>query len=397
MADGIIFKQAATILNELCADAQGRTANISTTPRNLSEFISMAELTLSTGLDPVLKSISTVIGRTIFSARPYNGKYDFIQRDTDEFGYITRKLTPIFYDSATDQTEYDAMPADGNSVDQWKIKRPKTVQTCFVKANQWQVQEPTVFEEQLNVAFHDPAELLRFLAAQAIEVKNDIAQHGDAIARACITNMMGAIKNTNATCIINLLTEYNAKTALELTAQTVYQPQNWPAFCGFMAKRIMDISDEFTNRDELYHVNLDGIGGKILRNTPKDRQRFIMLEDFKSSISHMAMPFTFNKEFLDVVPNTTFSYWQSPRDKTRINVTPAQINTSGSFEAGAAVNMNNIVGMLYDVDAMYINIYKRSTRRTPVNAAAEYFNTFHHMAERWANDTTEKAVVFVLA
>lgn len=393
MPDGLIFNQAATILNQISADVQGRTA--SSTVRDLSDFVSVAQTTLAAGTEAVTNSISALISRTIFSERPYAGKYDLIQRTAEEFGFFERKLTPIFYDSASDLPEYNALPADGQSVDQWKIKRPKTMQTMFTKANMWQLQEPTIFEDQLNAAFRSPEELLQFMAMQATAVQNEITQHGEAAAIACITNMIGATNNRLNANVIKLLTEYNDLTGLALTAETVYQPDNWPGFVGYYVKRIMDVSDSMANRSSMWHMSPTGT--TVLRHTPKAEQRMLMLSTFNNSVTHMALPFAYNENFLKVVPNAIVPYWQNARVPSDVNVTPAQMSTTGSIETGAAARLTNVVAVLFDKDALFFNIMKRSTRRTPINAAADYSNIFHNMVERWANDQTENFVVFSMS
>ena len=65
MATGYTFAQIATILNQIVADAQGRTADISAAPRDMSQFVAMAESGLSVGTDPIMTSISTVINRSV--------------------------------------------------------------------------------------------------------------------------------------------------------------------------------------------------------------------------------------------------------------------------------------------------------------------------------------------
>ena len=182
MANSYTFDQIATILNQIVADAQGRTADIATTPRDTSQFITMAQTALSVGTDPIMHSISQLINRSIFVARPYKSSFDILKWDNVTWGNAVRKLTPIFNDAAIENPEFDDTPADGASVDQWKIKKPKTLQTNFIGAEQWQVQEPTVHVDQLNSAFRGPDELMQFLSMQRTAVLNEIEQEEEQLA-----------------------------------------------------------------------------------------------------------------------------------------------------------------------------------------------------------------------
>ena len=131
MANSYSFNQISTILNSLVADAQGRTPNIATTPRNTAEFVTMATNAISAGTDPIMNSVMQLVNRTVFAYRPYTRKFQLLDVDGIEYGNTVRKITPVFTDGAQNQPQYNNQPADGSSSDQWTIKRPKTLQTIF--------------------------------------------------------------------------------------------------------------------------------------------------------------------------------------------------------------------------------------------------------------------------
>ena len=83
------FKQAATLLNDLRKQVTGQT---SIAPADTSEFVSVGQTLLQAGYDPLLNAITQVIGRTIFSVRPYRRKFAGIEVDSMKWGSITRKL-----------------------------------------------------------------------------------------------------------------------------------------------------------------------------------------------------------------------------------------------------------------------------------------------------------------
>ena len=167
MANDLTFNQIATILNSICQQATGQ-AQI--TPTNTSDFVAVATTILKAGYEEVYKAIGTVLGRTIFSTRPYYAKLRGMQVSDSMFKLHTRKLQlsdnsfddnlsvkwPITYD-----VSQSPPLGDGESVDMQKIKKAKPLQTNFYGMNTFQ-DHYTIFDHQIDVAFSTPEELGMF-------------------------------------------------------------------------------------------------------------------------------------------------------------------------------------------------------------------------------------------
>lgn len=394
MANSYDFHQAASILNFLTADAQGKTANIATTPRNTSEFVTMGTTALAMGTDPIMHSINQLINRTITSWRPYTRKFSLLDVSDVEFGNAVRKLTPIFTQQAENQPMYNDIPADGQSVDDWTIKRPKTVQMNFIGAEQWEVQAPTVFIDQLKSAFRSPDDLMMFMTAQAGEVQNEIEQQHEVLARGTVANMIGATNVNNAASVVHLVTEYNAATGLNLTATSVMQPANFAAFIEWAFARIQNISDQLEERSTKWHVNL--YDASIVRHTPKPEQRLLMYSPALNQVQNIVRTGLYNNNLLTLAPHEGVTFWQNLNQPDQINVTPKYMDVDGTVKTGAAQAIDGIFGVLYDRNAMGVNIISDGVDTTRVNAKARYYNTFHHFVRRFYADQTENFVVFLL-
>lgn len=394
MANSYTFDQIATILNQIVADAQGRTADIATTPRDTSQFVTMAQSALAVGTDPIMHSISQLINRSIFVARPYKSALNILKWDNVTWGNAVRKFTPIFDDGAIENPEFDNAPADGASADQWKVKKPKTIQTNFIGAEQWQVQEPTVFEDQLNNAFRGPDELAQFLSMQRTAVLNEIEQEEEQLARMTISSFVASKISADSTNVIHLLTEYNAATGLTLTSTTVYQPGNFEAFIRWTSARMREIGMMMKERSVKFHQNLTGIN--IMRHTPTEYQRCIIYSKAIGQIDSMVRNSLFN-DWLALPNHTEINFWQNINQPDAINITPPVMSATGAIsKASAPVSKTNIFAVLYDRDAMGYSIFNQGMNQTPINAKARYYNTFHHFVKRYMIDMTENGVVFLL-
>lgn len=385
------FDQISTVLNQIVQDATGRT-----TPaviRDTKDFVTVAETALSAGTDPIMNSISQMIARTVISVRPYVASTRLLDTSALTYGNVVRKLTPIFNDSAENQPMFNAQPADGQSTDHYKIKRPRALETRFSGFSQWMVQAPTVFEEQLRTAFTGPDELSRFLAAQMTAVMNDIESQKEALARNTIANFIGGKLARNTTAQIHLLTEYNNLTGESFTVADIYKPANFTPFIKWLYSRIADISGLMEIRSVDWHEPLTGY--TILRHTPKEAQKLLMYNNLLEQIKTMALSGIYHENLLDMKNAAGIEYWQNVKDRTSINVSAAYTAADGT-RATADVTKANVVGILYDREAMGINVNLESVNVTPMNAAGKYYNTFYHFARRYYNDITENAVIFLL-
>ena len=222
-----------------------------------------------------------------------------------------------------------------------------------------------------------------------------ITQDEENIRRMCLANFIGGIYYTSPGSVINLLTEYNAFTGLELTAQTVYQPANYKAFIQWASARIMNVSDELRQRGYRWHKNLTGVN--IPRHTPREFQKFIMFSPEYRRIENSALADTWHNEYIKGFDGfEAVNFFQNPDYPNQISVTPSIIDNSGEYQKADAIIVSNIFGMIFDRDAMGQTRINEWAQATPINPRGGYSNMFWHYTNRWYNDFTENAVLFTL-
>ena len=394
------FEQIATVLNSIVHQATGQSV---ITPTNTAEFVSVANTALSLGNDVVMNAISSVLSRTIFSIRPYSAKFVGLEKDLPRWGAYMRKLSIADSDWADDEAykypvTYDASEnpptGDGGVVDQWKIKKPNVLQTNFYGASVFG-DHITIFEEQLETAFRSPDELGSFLSMIMTNLSNRIEMSRDAVARGLVANMIGALVTENdANRVVHLLTEYNAQTGLTLTAQSVYAPENFPAFMKWVYARIAQISDLMTENSLMYQTVITG--KPVLRHTPMQNQKVYLYSPARHQIDARVLADTFHDNYLRYADVESVNYWQSIKTPDAVNVSPVYTSKSGAVVNGEAVSKAGIFGLIFDEDAMGYAILDRRMVPTVVNASGLYRNIFIHAKEKVFMDNTEKAVVLLL-
>ena len=387
--NAMAFEDAAAILNNIRKQVTGETA---AAPINTSQFISVANTVLQAGYDPVMGAITQMVSRTIFSIRPYNRKFGGIKMDSEQWGAIVRKLAIADSDWETD-THFNLV--DGQAVDHYVVKKPPVVQMNFYGANTFE-RHVTIFKNQLDSAFSGPNEFGRFMAMVTQNISDMIEQNHESIARMTVGNFVGA-KVSQSNGVIHLLTEYNAETGANppLTATTVYAPENFGNFMKWMYARVATLTGLMTERSQEFQINVTG--KEINRHTPYQDQKVYLYAPLLNGMNARVLAETFHDDFLEYADVEAVNYWQSIESPMALNVTPSYMGADGLIvTAQEAQSITNLVGVIFDRDALGYTTVNNWSATTPLNAKGGYWNTFHHFTERWYNDFTEKGLVLLL-
>ena len=380
------FEDASAILNNIRMQVTGET---SIAPVNTSEFVSVATTLLQAGYDPVLNAITQMVSKTIFSIRPYNRKFGGIKMDSEQWGAIVRKLSIADKDFDQD-VRFELV--DGQSIDMYKVNKPNVLQTNFYGQNVFE-KNYTIFKDQLDNAFSGPAEFGRFMSMVVQNISDMIEQAHESIARMTIANFVGG-KKVADNGVIHLLTEYNTETGLSLTATSVFAPTNFGDFIKWMYARVATLTGLMTERSVEYQINVTG--KEISRHTPYEYQKVYLYAKLLNDMNARVLADTFHYDFIEYADVEAVNYWQSIETPMAINVTPSYMNTEGNIVTAESQSITNLVGVIFDQDALGMTTVNEWSATTPLNAKGGYWNTFHHFTERWYNDFTEKGIVLLL-
>jgi hypothetical protein len=376
------------ILNALHSQATGRNA---VAPVNTSDFVSMATATLAAGTEPVYNAMMQMVGRTIYSVRPYDRKFD-ITRTNDEYGAIKRKIS--YGDKDLQAASPAWTPVDGATVDPWIINKTPILETHFYGSAVYQ-DTVTHFEDQIKVAMSSPAELGSFLSGEMTHLSNKYEQWLEEQNRAAVANFIGAkYAKNNQYSIIHLITEYNALSGESLDAQTAWAPGNVEPFFRWVRARINTLSRMMSERSAMFQEQIGTY--QINRHTPAEFQKIYLRADALDIIDAMVNTVTYHDEPLAYADVQGVSYWQGINQPDEINVTPSSIDSTGAVITESAQNVTKIFGLMFDRDAIASNVYMYQTNTTPLNARGLYFNTVLNSRLQYLNDLTEKAIILLL-
>lgn len=382
------IQDAYALIAELHLQATGRKV---LTPVSTVDFISVAQATLANGYEPVLNAISQVIGRTLVAVRPYDRKFKGLETSAERWGGIIRKLSfadrdPISNPSFT--------LTEGAAVDQFVVRKPVVLETRYVGSDLWQGQY-TITTKQLELAFSGPEEFARFMSGLMTHFANEREQWLEEMSRITLANFMGALHILGTGHVIHLLTEYNTATGLTLTATTVRQPANFPAFAKWCYARVNTLSRMMTERSQLFQQVITGY--PILRHTPVEDQRIFLDADLMSHMEAEVLADTYHDNYLTLADTEAVSFWQNIQSPNSISVTPVYVDATGAVVTNAANQaVSNVVGVMFDRDAVGYNIYQDTLDASPYNAKGQYYNLFNNVRIQYQNDVTEKGILLLL-
>lgn len=389
MANDLTFTQTSTILNSIVSQATGQTALTAT---DTSSFVNVGQLALKAGYDNTLQAISQVLSKTVFANRAYEGKFKSLEVSNQRYGNHMRKLK--LADGTFENDETIAL-TDGQTLDQWIIKKPEVVQLNWYGYSGYQ-DHVTMFKNQLDVAFSGPEEFAQFITMVMTNMDNRLIQARENMARNTVSNLIqGTIALNRTESVVHLVTEYNAYAGTSLTAATVMQPANFVPFTKWMFARIRTISDFMTERTSLYHTNITG--KETNQNTPYSDQILYLNSQIMRNVDASVLSGVFSPEYLKMPTHEVINFWQSIQSPTSITSTPSYMNASGAVvNAESAVATTGVIGVLFDREAAGYTVRLQTALPTPLNPRGLYSNMWYHEQYAYWNDFGENCVVLKL-
>ena len=406
----------------LTAIARQATGQASLAAVNSSSFVSVGETVLATGMENTYNALSYVLNRLIVASRPYSAKLRIM--DAGESGIFSNRMRKISYFSQdalpdgahntqlwTNQAQgfTNGQNPDGNGDAQsvksmWEQHQAMPYEANFGGSSVWQ-DCITMYDVQVQKAFRDQAEFARFVAGYLQEHANDIEQQREAFNRMTLLNKIGMtydMANVMPGSVKNLTKEFNdfygtAYTSAQLRSTYLKD------FLAFMVATFKEDSDFMTERSAQRHYaatkTVDGVSYSILRHTPRDRQRLMLFAPLFRKAEALVLPEIFNPNYLNIDKQyEPITYWQSELKRESISITPAVYDPSdGTQKAGAAVALDYVVGMLYDVDGMMTDFQLQRSDSTPLEARKLYRNVWNSFERNAINDPTENTILYIMA
>lgn len=332
--------------------------------------------------DIYLNNLARRIGLTIDGYRVYTNKFSDFRRNNMQWGGIVQKLYAAMPEAVTDPA-WEIGHMDGQSVDQYIINNPRVSQKFFEKESPYSFFITTA-TEMLRDAFLGPAGANQLMSYVFGQVQNRIELTHEELGRLCLATFM---VSTASTQVINLLTIYN-----NLSGKSIANAKEALFDRDFLRWTIGFISEMSDNMEEM-SVLFNGDG--VHRFTPMNRQRFVALSRYVHQMQTVVQYEAFNLNLVTKAPNIALASWQAQKSGTSVTYGAWDWDTISTININGKT-MTNVLGIIYDYEAMGTFRQWQRTATTPENASGLYYNTFWHEKPLWFNDHSENALVFTI-
>ena len=427
MARRLNATDAYLIMRNLVKQATGQESTLQT--NDLSGYISSGEKVMATGLENTLEALSIVLGRTIIAIRPYKGRASLI-RETDLDLYKTRLRKISYYsdqplpagswntDLFPKNLEYGRGAGQGEKVDDqyvatksmWEQHPVIPLEMNFAGFDTWD-DAITIYKNQLKLALRDPQEMANYLNGQMISKGNDQELVKEAFDNLNLTGYMGALfaaeKVLNNGMAVNMTAEYNNHYGTTYTSEqlrTTYLKEFNAFFTSFVKTMIDDFERLTAKRHWVVPKQFpDETVHGILRATKRKDIKMVMYDPFWKLCEATVFSEVFNEQYLTFDNFESFTYWQTdaPGLQAKISLYPALPDITGTHSGaqykGDKVEIDYVLGCIFDKDACVTAHDLKDADATPLEARKKFYNIWWNFRKNAIQDLTEQGVLLYMA
>lgn len=401
------IKDAYQVMNSLARQA---TAQSDIAVTDHTSFIDAGTKTLATGTENVLNTIARTIASVIMQTRPYKGKFSLISATFDQFN--TRKAKISFYSddnspSGAFNTDLNTNIATGNvessgAGSMWEQKLPRVVERFFLSEAAWDKFYTTPLV-QLQNAFNDEGTFVAFMNGVLTEINNDIESTIEARNRSIVADRVAGVylQHKNGVLgdetVVNMTKYFNDTCGTSYTTKQIVE-NHLTELLELWASKIKIDSDRLEERTKKYHdpmtITENGTDYNVLRHTPKGSQKMFYFKEFFNQARARVLPEIFNPNLIPETNGEGVTYWQSSKDADRMKIKCKPALPDGGVSENVELDM--VLGLLFDTDAMGTINQFEGAYTTPVNARHLYTNTFYHWKFGSIQDYTENSIIYIM-
>ena len=418
MARTLTPRDAHALVNLITAELTGQNGSIQKVTTD--NFVSVGEEIMAMPKENVYNAISMVLLRTLIAARSVDEdltimnalnsgvyssrmrKISFLSKWAKASGDFNTQLYTNLAAGFTNGQNPDSNGDPQSTKSQWEQCPIVPMELNFGGSSTWE-HGLTWYKDQAKNAFTSESDFLRFWDGALVENANDIKREKSSYRRAILLNFIAGLYDLSAsgTKVINLTKAFNDKYGTSYTTaqlRTTYYKE----FLAFFVSTFKTVSRQMEKSSVNFHLQysqtINGETYNLLRHTPKSRQRVILYEPMFIDAEAQVLPEIFNPQLLDI--DTQYEgllWWQNENVPEAIDVVPSIPDTSNGVQiTGTRVQLDHVVGLIYDEDAMMTDFQLDDVNTTNLEARKRFRNTWYSMARNGLNDFSEKACLFVM-
>lgn len=409
------IKDAHQIMRSLAMQATGRQ---DITVVNHADFINAGRDTFATGYDNVLESIAMMVKDVFIIGRPYEGKFKLTTKMSNEpfnpnFGKIHfyTKYNEAEGGFNTDlytniKDGYDNGTNGGQSApNMWVQNMPKVIEQFFYSSAAWQ-KRVTIPIAQMQRAFDDEGTFVRFMNVYAINVQNEINTYIENEARALVASRIAGVKYLvdngilGPECAVDMTAYFQDETNQNYTDEEILKEHQTEFLELFMSKWKID-SNRLEEESAFYHdsrkITEDGVDYWILDHTPKSAQRMYYTSEIFDKAKARVLPTIFGPDFIPANQGEAVGFWQSNKEGERYKIVAKPAIPNQPVEELDTVEIDNVLGIIFDEEALLTQIQFEAMYSSPIEAAKLYKNDIYHFMKGHYSDYLCNSIIYYMS
>lgn len=354
---------------------------------NTSTLVALGDAVLRSDLnkDKFVNVLFDRIGLVLVDTRVYKAQDSNVIKRELEFGCAMQK---IHVEPVEAQANPEWLIGDQNFIPEYApVIKPDVRQKIFHDLVTYET-GVTVPDNILKTAFTSEIKMASFIVAIMNALENGIELAKERATDLTRATMIAYCLKNGGVNAINLLPAYNATLPTGATPLTTKaQFDNDEKALAFGAKTMALTSDRLTRMNKLF--NNEGFA----RFTPKEYQKFDVLNTFDYDIKYGVRPVVYNEKFIQIPGYSLVPYWMgSGTTYADADISAVKISDSD----GTVADQSGVVGVMYDEEACGVNIFGEESAFDR-NDHAHYTTHYRQMSAQYFVDTSEQCVVFYIA
>ena len=385
-----------SIVNAARAQALGGGSNEAIASLDLKDIVDAGgDETVIGSREAFTKALINVLVKNWFTDTSYRSSYtDPFFEDSARFGAITQMIS-VEVPAVKASSQWTAVTSGTTTVGTYTLYLPIVDTKYYRKSDSWEI-PIAITGNQWNTAFKSEDELRSFVSYILMMVDNALVVHLENMTNMNRNNFIiekykaaTAVSPTPGVHVVDLLGGFVAAHGDATKDFSVADFLDSQEALIYAAEQIALYSDYIGRMSEMFNLE------NKARFTPDDRKVLQVLSAFEKRMQFHALSDVYHDELASLPGHQSVPYWQGFGNGGTWSEVSKIIGKPTSYTTGNATTVSNVVAFLADKWSIMHTIVEHRVA-AKVFEPEDIVQYYYQFTDRYLNDLTQNAIVFVL-
>lgn len=385
-----------SIINAARAQALGGGSTEAVASLDLKDIVDAGgDATVIGSREAFTKALINVLVKNWFTDTSYRTQYsDPFFEDSARFGAITQMIS-VEVPAVKASSQWTSITSGSTTVGTYTVYLPVVDTQYYGKSDSWEI-PIAITGNQWNTAFKSEDELRGFVSYVLMMIDNALVVHLENMSNMNRNNFIiekykaaTAISPEDGVHVVDLLGGFVAAHGNPAQDFSVADFLDSQEALIYAAEQIALYSDYIGRMSTMFNI------GNKARFTPDDRKVLQVLSAFEKRMQFHALSDVYHDELAALPGHQSVAYWQGFGNGGTWSEVSKIIGKPTSYTEGDATTVSNVVAFLADKwSVMHTIIEHRVAAK--VFEPEDIVQYYYQFTDRYLNDLTQNAIVFVL-